>query len=314
MRRRTFVRTLALAAAGVSSSGLSGWRSAYGAHLKHFNLGIITDEVHEDVETALEFVSQFGLGWVEIRNIWGQSVTDAGENSINRLKKLLRIYGLRISVIDTALFKTTLPGTRPIFGQKDSYPYSQQFDLLKRAVDRAVTLNAPYLRIFDFWRCREQNSIMNEVAAHLNRAIEIARPAGVRLLVENEYSCHTGTGTEMKLLQQRITNPYLGFIWDPQNCLIAGRVPYPDEYERLDKARIDHVHIKDAVKDQVTGNYRSVRVGSGEVDWIGQFGALLRDGYRGTMSLETHYNGPDGTRYSASIESIISIFELIKKA
>ncbi len=314
MRRRTFVKTLPLAAAGVSLSGLTAGRKAYGAHLKHFNLGIITDEVHEDVETALEFASQFGLGWVEIRSIWGQPVTDAGENSINRLKKLLQIYGLRVSVVDTALFKTTLPGTRPILGQRDIYPYSQQFDLLKKAVDRAVSLNAPYLRIFDFWRCREQNSIMSAVAEHLKRAIEIARPSGVRLLVENEYSCHTGTGAEMKLLQQRITHPYLGFIWDPQNCLIAGKVPFPDEYEKLDKARIVHVHIKDALKDLVTGEYRSVRVGSGEVDWIGQFGALLRDGYRGTMSLETHYNGPDGTGYSASLESIISIFELIKKA
>jgi sugar phosphate isomerase/epimerase len=314
MRRRTFARTLPLAAAAVTASGLSGWRSAYGAHLKHFELGIITDEVHEDVETALEFVSQFGLGWVEIRNVWGQYVTDVGQNTISRLKKLLQIYGLRVSVVDTALFKTTLPGTRPNLGQRDIYPYNQQFDLLNRAVDRAVSLNAPYLRIFDFWRCREQNSIMDAVVEHLRRAIEIARPAGVRLLVENEYSCHTGTGAEMKLLQQRITNPYLGFIWDPQNCLVAGKVPFPDQYDRCDKARIAHVHIKDALKDPVSGEYRSVRVGSGEVDWIGQFGALLRDGYRGTMSLETHYNGPDGTRYSASLESIISIFELIKKA
>jgi len=314
MKRRTFVRTLGLAAAGVSASGLPGRRSAYGAHLKHFSLGVITDEIHEDVETALEFVSQFGLDWVEIRNVWGQYVTDAGENEISRLKKLLRTYGLRVSVVDTALFKTTLPGTSPVLGQRDIYPYSEQFDLLKRAIDRAVSLNAPYLRIFDFWRCREQNSIMNQVAEHLKRAIEIARPAGVRLLVENEYSCHTGTGSEMRLLQQRITHPYLGFIWDPQNCLVAGKAPFPDEYEKLDKARILHVHIKDALKDPVTGQYRSVRVGSGEVDWIGQFGALLRDGYRGTMSLETHYKGADGTGYSASLESMISILELIKKA
>jgi len=314
MRRRTFVRSLGLAAAGISASRLPVWRSAYGAHLRHFNLGIITDEVHEDVETALEFASQFGLNWVEIRNVWGQYVTDVDQNTISRLKKLLQIYALRVSVVDTALFKTTLPGTHPIIRQSDIYPYSQQFDLLNRAVDRAVSLNAPYLRIFDFWRCREQNSIMDSVVEHLKRAIEIAKPAGVQLLVENEYSCHTGTGAEMKLLQQRITNPYLGFIWDPQNCLIAGKVPFPDEYEKLDKARIVHVHIKDALKDPVTGEYRSVRVGGGEVDWTGQFGALLRDGYRGTMSLETHYSGPDGTRYSASLESIISIFELIKKA
>jgi L-ribulose-5-phosphate 3-epimerase len=314
MRRRTFLTRVPFAAAGVLFPILAARGSLLAAYLKHFNLGIITDEVHEEVETALEFVSQFGLDWVEIRGVWGKYITDVDVATLDRLKKLLKIYGLRVSVVDTALFKTTLPGTHPIEDQKDSYPYSEQFDLLKRAVEKAVALNAPYLRIFDFWRCREQKSIMDDVCQHLMRAIEIARPAGVRLLVENEYSCHTGTGTELALLGKRIANPYLGFIWDPQNCLIAGTRPYPDEYNKLDKVRIYHVHVKDAAMDKATGNYRGVRVGTGEIDWIGQFGALLRDGFRGTMSLETHYNGPDGTRYSASLESIVSIMELIKKA
>jgi len=314
MRRRTFIGRLPLAATAVAASLSARANPLRAAHLKHFNLGIITDEVYDDVESALEFASQFGLDWVEIRNIWGKYVTDVSQNEITRLKKLLDMFGLRVSVVDTALFKTTLPGTHPTLGQQDQYPYREQFDLLKRALDKAVALNAPYLRIFDFWRCREQKSIMNQVVEHLLRAIEIARPAGVRLLVENEPSCHTATGTEMALLQQRIMRPHLGFLWDPMNCLMAGAVPYPDEYEKLDKTRIFHVHIKDAKLDPATGKLAAVRVGSGDVDWKGQFGALLRDGFRGTMSLETHYNGPDGTRYSASLESVISIFELMKKA
>ena len=314
MKRRNFLGALGLGAAGVCISPLAFRPGLQAAYLRHFDLGVITDEIHEDVETALEFVSQFGLGWVEIRDIWGKYVTDVGDAEIQRLKKLLRLYGLRVSVVDTALFKTALPGSHPTQGLKDEYSYNEQFDLLKRAVEKAVALNAPYLRIFDFWRCREQDSIMDVVAEHIKRAIEIARPAGVRLLLENEFSCHTGTGAEIRLMQQRISNPYLGFIWDPQNCLIAGAVPFPDEYEKLDKARILHVHIKDALKDPATGIYKSVKVGTGEVDWTGQFAALLRDGFRGTLSLETHYNGPDGTRYSASLESLISIFGLIKKA
>ncbi|HUU30371.1 MAG TPA: sugar phosphate isomerase/epimerase family protein [archaeon] len=314
MRRRAFLSQISLASAGALVPLLADKQDSHAAYLKHFNLGIISDEVHEDLDTAFEFISQFGLNWVEIRDVWGKYVTDLDEASVSRLKNLLKVHGLRVSVVDTALFKTTLPGTHPSFGQQDSYPYSEQFDLLKRAVDKALALGAPYLRIFDFWRCREQKSIMDHVCEHLLRAIEIARPAGVRLLLENEPSCHTATGAEMALLARRIVHPYLGFIWDPLNCLVAGAKPYPTEYGKCDKARIFHVHIKDAAVDASTGKYKGVRVGSGEVDWIGQFGAMLKDGFRGTLSLETHYNGPDGTRYSASLESIVSIFELIKKA
>lgn len=312
MNRRAFINSFPASLAAAALLARTGTAGA--AWLSHFELGVIGDEIDQDVEKACTFLRQFGLEWIELRNVWGAYVTDIDQPSLDRLKTLLDASGMRVSVVDTALFKTTLPGTHPLQGQSDSYPYSGQFDLLKRAVEKAVALRAPYLRIFDFWRCREQNRIMDEVCEHLDRAIEIARPSGVRLLIENEYSCHTGTGTEMAELQKRINHPYLGFIWDPMNCLVAGVDPFPGEYAKLDKARILHVHIKDAIKDPGEGNYKAVRVGAGKVDWVGQFRALLDDGFRGTLSLETHYSGADGTRYSASLESMVSIFELIKKA
>lgn len=313
MRRREFLYRAPVAGAAAAFLARGG-REAAAAYLDHFELGVISDEIDPEVEKAILFLRQFGMRWVELRNVWGTYVTDIDQETLKRLVDLIDSSGLRVSVVDTALFKCTLPGTNPVHGQQDQYPYNAQFDLLKRAVEKAVALKAPYLRIFDFWRCREQNRIMDQVCEHLERAIEIARPAGVRLLLENEYACHTGTGAEMALLQRRLMHPNLGFIWDPMNCLLAGTDPYPGDYEKLDKARIFHVHIKDAIKDPSDGSFKAVKVGAGEVDWIGQFGALLRDGFRGTLSLETHYKGPDGTGYSASHESVISIFDLIKKA
>ena len=37
------------------------------------------------------------------------------------------------------------------------------------------------------------------------------------------------------------------------------------------------------------------------VDWRGQLAALARDGYRGTISLETHWTGPMGDKFQASV-------------
>jgi hypothetical protein len=38
-----------------------------------------------------------------------------------------------------------------------------------------------------------------------------------------------------------------------------------------------------------------------DIDWRGQLAALARDGYRRTISLETHWKGPNGDKFEASM-------------
>jgi sugar phosphate isomerase/epimerase len=47
-----------------------------------------------------------------------------------------------------------------------------------------------------------------------------------------------------------------------------------------------------------------VPVGSGSIDYKGQFEALRRDNYDGTISLETHYRRPDGDKIESTRESL----------
>jgi len=50
-----------------------------------------------------------------------------------------------------------------------------------------------------------------------------------------------------------------------------------------------HMHVKDATVDPVTGRPKFVAVGKGEIDYAGQFRALVDNGYEGCVSIETHY-------------------------
>jgi sugar phosphate isomerase/epimerase len=43
-------------------------------------------------------------------------------------------------------------------------------------------------------------------------------------------------------------------------------------------------------------------MGRGIVDWVGQFKALKRDGYRSAVSLETHWDGGGTAEQSSSDE------------
>jgi sugar phosphate isomerase/epimerase len=41
-------------------------------------------------------------------------------------------------------------------------------------------------------------------------------------------------------------------------------------------------------------------LGTRHVDWKGQIAALIRDGYQGYISLETHWPGPSGDKLEGS--------------
>jgi L-ribulose-5-phosphate 3-epimerase len=87
--------------------------------------------------------------------------------------------------------------------------------------------------------------------------------------------------------------PNLKVVWDPANAYVSGETPFPDGYRRLPVERIAHVHAKDC---RVEG-HRPIwcALGEGGIDWKGQIRALADDGYKGWISLETHWQGPAAT-------------------
>ena len=58
------------------------------------------------------------------------------------------------------------------------------------------------------------------------------------------------------------------------------------------------MHAKDCGMSQ--GAFIWGPLGTRHVDWKGQIAALLQDGYRGALSLETHWQGPNGNKFEAS--------------
>jgi sugar phosphate isomerase/epimerase len=61
------------------------------------------------------------------------------------------------------------------------------------------------------------------------------------------------------------------------------------------------------------GSYEWAAMGRGIIDYVGQFRALVQDGYHGAMSLETHWNG-GGSPEESSRQSMAGWKELLAKA
>src|SRR6185437_14132290 len=87
-------------------------QAAAGASPIAARLGVTTDEVSPDLETALRFARELGLGWVEIRSLGGQYATDLSLEDIREARARIDSFGIKVSVLDTVLHRYAIPGTR----------------------------------------------------------------------------------------------------------------------------------------------------------------------------------------------------------
>ena len=273
-------------------------------------VGIISDEVDTDFENALRWIRDQGLEWVELRNLWGTYVTDLKPAEIARARDLLAQYGLKVSMIDSAFLKTTLPGSRPIPQEQmldafGNYPYDDHDKLLGRALGVARAFGVNRVRVFSYWRDRKPGSVFDEVKGRLARAAEAAERYGFVLVLENEYACNVATGAELAAMLKAIPSRGLAGLWDPGNAQAAGERPYPDGYGKLDKTRLVHLHLKDVVVHGTKWNWAPV--GAGAIDMRGQLRALARDRFDGVVSLETHYVPTNGTKQDASLRTLAGL-------
>ena len=256
-------------------------------------------------------MKSYGLKWVEIRSIWGTYNTEASPAQIARVKELLGQYDFKVSTVATAFYKCALPGTKPVDEETDPYPYAGQMDLLQRAAERAQAWGADKLRVFTFWRVAEPEKHYARISEEMEKAGEFARGAGVRLVIENEGACNVGTGHELARFLKMVRSTNVGANWDVGNGLWLGEVPYPDGYEALDKSRLWHMHAKGAACDAGFNNCRETFADQGQIDLAGQFRALARDGYDGTISLECEFEAPGLNRQQTTRRSMEGLLKVL---
>ncbi len=154
------------------------------------------------------------------------------------------------------------------------------------------------IRVFSYWRTVEPERCFEAVAEALTKLAEQGAAHGVTIGLENEHACNVATGAEAGRMLERVKHSNLKLVWDPANAMVAGEVPFPEGYGRLDAGRIGHVHAKDCQVDGHTPEWGPL--GTRAVDWKGQLRALREGGYKGWLSLETHWAGPGGDKLEGS--------------
>jgi L-ribulose-5-phosphate 3-epimerase len=276
--------------------------------LADFKLGVTTDEIDEDLLAAVRFLRSFNLSWGEIRSVWGSYAEKQPIAKVKEMRALLDEYQIKASILSTSFFKVALP-------PEGSPLLDKQWQLLEDAMDRAEILGTRKLRTFAFTYKSGDTpdpGVYPRIYELVAESARRARKRGFQLAVENVGGSYVWTGADAAKLLAAVKDPALNLNWDPNNAAEKGEHPFPEGYKLLDPARIIHVHLRD-FRHNAAGKVEWCAVGEGEADNLGQIRALLKDGFKGTWTLETHWRPPEGKAY-ASKTSLTALLKVIEKA
>ena len=239
-----------------------------------WTLSGFADEIDADFGRQCQVARELGLDFIEIRSAWDTGVLDLSDEQLQQARDLLTDHSLGVSAIGSPIGK--------IFIDDD---FDDHLQRMHRAVEVAHHFQAPYIRVFSFFQRPEIDTAQarDETVRRLRALTDIAEPAGVTLLHENDTEVYGDTPERCLDLVTAVDSHRFALVWDPANFVQAGVRPHDDGY-RLLRAHLEYVQIKDArAADGIV-----VPAGEGDAQIRETIRALHDDGFQGFFSLEPH--------------------------
>src|SRR5579871_1725405 len=267
-------------------------------------IAAISDEFSPNLETALAAMQEIGMSAVELRTVSGKNLVDLTDAELDRVAARVEDAGFRVVSIASPLLKCVLPNSPPldmrfqhdVFASK--HTYEDQVRLTERVIFIARRVGTKIVRVFSFWRTVRPEDCFENIVRELEKLAVQAAGHDLIIGLENEHACNIATAAETQRAMDRVKHPNLQVVWDPANAYVSGECPFPHGYRLLPADRIAHVHAKDCHMEGHMPVWGPL--GTRGIDWKGQVAALLEDGYKGYLSLETHWGGPGGDKLAGS--------------
>ncbi len=281
-------------------------------------LGVICDGISRDLAHAVDVMDAYGLDYAELQFVGDTEVGDHSAREIAEIDALLRGRGKPVSCLSRHIFAGMTVANRA-----GDALHTTHMDALKRVIEMAHVVGAPLVRIMTpkkeqiLWgsngaeRWNVAHGAWEAMLPLIAPAVDVARDAGVRLVVE------TGNGTMVnssytarRLIDELDAKDTLQVLWDPGNNCWCHELAYPDGYEELRGGYLGHVHIKDVSVDTPRARLEVRRMGEGQLGplFAPMAAALRRDEYAGVISLESVYHPGDGD-FEAGFRACIDRFK-----
>lgn len=283
-------------------------------------IGVVTDEISIDPAISLPLARKMGFAHIELNKIGKKHVNELNRKDLTELRHIIESYGLNVVAVDPPAFKSIEIDKIPEKEITRCPTVVEHLEQIRRSCEVARELGASIVRIFSFRRSnivgtgnpspREPKGgpipeeLMPRIIIALRAAADIAADYQITLGLENVRSCWANTGYNTAQILEAASHEQLLSIWDPGNDFVSGGKPYPDGYKAI-LPFLMHIHVKDAeIIDHRTGLTRWSCIGRGAIDYIGQLSALTTDGYKGVITVETHWRKPGDTGAQSTQETL----------
>lgn len=271
------------------------------------NLGIISDQINLDLETAIQIIKEQGYETIEIHSIMNKPVECLTIPQAKQVKQLLDSYNIKVSNLATTIFFLC-----PLYEQdqvslfNDSFHcikgnIQQHLEALENACQVANILESPKLRIFPF-RFPDNRKPpfgtqkdMEQISQYIKQACRIASKYNCELLLENCPYSHCPKGKMTYKLLQMCECDNLKLLWDPANSYRAIQNQVESQYLKealLEECEliypyIGHIHIKDYHYDSSQIKpFIHKPIYEGDIQFDEIFSYLKSKSYSYTLSLE----------------------------
>jgi sugar phosphate isomerase/epimerase len=212
--RRAFLAGASVTAVACATRSVFGMPAAQSP----FKVSVISDEISQDFDHACSVIAnEFGLKWVEIREMWGKNLQASSDAEIAEAQKILAKYRLQVTDIASPLFKVDWPGApKSQYGSKDDMhgaaevAFKHQDEVVERSISLAKQFKTNKIRCFDFWRLDDVAPYRAAIDEKLRATAEVVGKQGLLLVLENEFACNTATGLRRCL--RRFSLPTLRLI------------------------------------------------------------------------------------------------------
>jgi sugar phosphate isomerase/epimerase len=232
------------------------------------------DEISDDFSEQCKVAAGLGLRYVEVRSAWGTNILDLDDAQLTTVRETLAEHGLKVSSIGSPIGKISIG---------DDFP--PHLKRMRRAVEVAELLEAPYIRLFSFFIPEgiDPDSRRDEVLSRRSTLAEAAADSDVILVHENEKEIYGDIPRRCLDIVTSVDSPKLQLAWDPANFVQVGVRPFTEGYSML-RPYVGYIQIKDALLADGT----VVVAGAGDGEVVETIRALRADGFDGFFSLEPH--------------------------
>src|SRR5215471_2415730 len=171
--------------------------------LPRLQLSVIGDEIGPSLDEMISFAHEHGLTRLDMRTVGGRNLLAMKTEEVIQISRTLENAGITVPAFVSPMFKWQAPRVRTTSGRtKVDFAFEPSQcpveDWVAQAMQIAVILGAPHMRIFSYLRYGGFHPVdLFAVANDLNKLLGLAGHYDITLQLENEPVCNVGNIAEL---------------------------------------------------------------------------------------------------------------------